>query len=72
MNSNPSDLISYYSKVKKNSKYRESIEDYFYGVIFYYRDFYTFNYTIGDASSHCKIHCESVTHNAIFYLEKKY
>ena len=28
--------------------YRESIEDYFYGVILYYKDFYVFNYTIGD------------------------
>ena len=26
-----------------------SIGDYFYGVILYYRDFYVFNYTIGDA-----------------------
>ena len=49
MNSSPLDLINYCSWAKKNSGYRESIGDYFYGVILYYRDFYAFSYTIGDA-----------------------
>ena len=49
MNSSPSDLMSYCSWAKKNSSYRESIGDSFYGVIFYYREYFTFTYTIGDA-----------------------
>ena len=49
MNSSPSDLMSYCSWAKKNSEYRESIKDYFYGIILYYINFYVFSYTIGDA-----------------------
>ena len=49
MNSSPSDLMSYCSWAKKNSGYRESIRDYFYGDTLYYRDFYAFSHTIGDA-----------------------
>ena len=49
MNSSPSDLMSYCSWAKKNSGYRESIENYFYRAILYYRDFYAFSYTIRDA-----------------------
>ena len=39
----------YCSLAKKNSLYRESIEDYFYSVILYYINFYAFSYTIRDA-----------------------
>jgi len=49
MNSSPSNLMSYCLWAKKNSGYRESIRNYFYGVTLYYRDFYAFSYTIGDA-----------------------
>ena len=41
--------MSYYSWAKKNSNYRESIGDYFYDVILYYKKYFTFIYTIGDA-----------------------
>ena len=41
--------MSYCSWAKKNSGYRESIGDYFYGATLYYRDFYALSYTIGDA-----------------------
>ena len=41
--------MSYYSWAKKNSNYRESIGDYFYGVILYYKKYFTFIYTVGDA-----------------------
>ena len=34
---------------KKNSGYRQSIGDYFYGATLYYRNFYIFSYTIRDA-----------------------
>ena len=50
MNSSPSNLMSYYSWAKKkNSSYRESIGNSFYGVILYYREYFAFTYTIGDA-----------------------
>ena len=49
MNSSPSDLMSYCSWAKKYSEYRKSIGDYFYGDTLYYRNFYAFSHTIGDA-----------------------
>ena len=49
MNSSPSDLMSYCSWAKKNSGYRQSIGDYFYGASLYYRNFYVFSYTVRDA-----------------------
>ena len=49
MNNSLSNLMSYYSWAKKNSNYRESIGDYFYDVILYYKKYFTFIYTIGDA-----------------------
>ena len=52
MNSSPLDLMSYCSWVKKNSNYRESIRDSFYGSILYYREYFAFTYTSGDALNH--------------------
>ena len=49
MNSSPSDLMNYCSWAKKNSSYRESIENSFYDVILYYRKYFIFIYIIGDA-----------------------
>ena len=49
MNSNPSDFMSYCSWAKNISGYREPIGDCFYGPILYYREFYAFAYTVGDA-----------------------
>ena len=49
MNSNSSDLMSYCSWAKKNSRDRESIEDPFFGLNLYYREYFAFSYTIGDA-----------------------
>ena len=40
---------SYCSWAKKTSSYKESIRDSFYGVILYYREYFAFAYTIGDA-----------------------
>ena len=65
MNSSPSDLMSYCSWAKKNSSYRESIGDSFYGVILYYREYFAFKYTIGDAlktPKHNKRHTHLATH----------
>ena len=55
MNSSPLDLMSYCSSAKKNSKYRESIRDYFLVSFFSYRDFYAFSYTIEDALNYNSI-----------------
>ena len=49
MYSSSSDLMSYCSWAKKNSRFRESIENHFFGLILYYRDYFAFSYTIGDA-----------------------
>ena len=49
MNSSPSDLMSYCSWAKKIPGYREPIGECFYGLILYYREFYVFTYTVGDA-----------------------
>ena len=34
---------------QKKSEYKEPIGECFYGPILYYREFYTFAYTVGDA-----------------------
>ena len=34
---------------KKNSRYREPIGDPFFGLTLYYREYFTFSYTIEDA-----------------------
>ena len=56
MNSSPSNLMSYYSWAKKNSRDRESIGDHFL-VSLYYREYFAFNYTIGDALSGRTLKC---------------
>ena len=69
MNSCPSDLMSYYcSWAKKKFGYRESIGNYFYGVILYYRNFYAFSYTIGDALSTRDCNGLGTASEWIFYL----
>ena len=55
MYSSPLDLMSYYSSVKKNLRFKESIGDYFFGLILYYRDYFTFSYTIGDALRNLRV-----------------
>ena len=49
MNNSPSNLMKLLFMSQKIFKYKESIEDYFYDIILYYRDFYAFNDSIGDA-----------------------
>ena len=41
--------MGYCSWAKKISNYKESIGDSFYDVILYYREYFTFIYSIGDA-----------------------
>ena len=45
-------LMGYCSWAKKNSSYRESIGNSFYGVILYYREYFAFTYTSRDALNH--------------------
>ena len=49
MNSSSSDLMSYCSWAKKISRDRESIGDPCFGLTLYYREYFVFSYTIGDA-----------------------
>ena len=51
MNSSSSDLMSYCSLAKKILRYREVIGAPFFGLTLYYREYFAFNYTIGDALS---------------------
>ena len=54
MNSSLSDLMSYYcSWAKKNSGFKESIGDHFFGLILYYREYFAFSYTIGNGARIC-------------------
>ena len=51
MNNSLSDLMSYYSWAKKNSRYRESIGDLFCGFTLYSREDFVFSSPVGDALS---------------------
>ena len=49
MNSSSSDLMSYCSRAKKKSGYRESVGESFCGFTFYNREHFVFIEPIGDA-----------------------
>ena len=49
MNSSSSNQMSYCSLAKKNSRYREAVGAPFFGLTLYYREYFAFSYTIGDA-----------------------
>ena len=69
MNSSLSDLISYCSWAKKNSRYRVSIGDPFFGLTLYYREYFAFSYAIRDALINFKILI--FTYSFLIFLAKK-